>query len=305
MDLHDFRCLVALAEAANFSRAADRLGIAQPSLSLRMKRLEASLGRPLFDRLPGRVVPTAAGQQLVEHAREILARITDAERQASEVEGDVAGPVVIGAIPTLAPFVLPAVLNALAARHPGVEPRVVEDVSDKLMEMLERGELDVALLSAHAGTPTVHVETLAREPLLLLLPRGHRLALRRAVAWEDLDGERFLVLHEMHCLSGQVSRVCERQSVRPPVYMQGAQLTTIAAMVSAGLGVSIVPAMMRASDTSDPARTYLPFAKDAPLRDLTAAWSLARYRTHAARAVVEVARRHFKVTVPNSKNMRR
>ena len=305
MDLHDCRCLVALAEAAHFSRAADFLGIAQPSLSLRIKRLEASIGRPLFDRLPGRVVPTVAGQQLVVHARDILARMTDAERQASDVEGDVAGPVAIGAIPTIAPFVLPAVLKALAAKHPAVEPRVVEDVSDQLIHMLERGDLDVALLSAHAGTPTVHVETLACEPLLLLLAKGHRLAPRRAVAWEDLDGERFLVLHEMHCLSGQVSRVCERQSVRPPVYMQGAQLTTIAAMVSAGLGVSIVPAMMREEDTSNPTRTYLPFGKDAPKRDLTGAWSLARYRTQAARAVVEVARAHFKTAGPHSTRKRR
>jgi LysR family hydrogen peroxide-inducible transcriptional activator len=133
----------------------------------------------------------------------------------------------------------------------------------------------------------VHVERLATEPLWLMLPRAHRLAGRKAVPWSELSAERLLVLHEMHCLSGQVSRLCKRRHVSAPVVMRGAQLATIAAMVSQGLGVSIVPEMMRASDRAAD-RVYVGLAPDAPARELAVAWSLLRYRSSASRALVEI-----------------
>jgi LysR family hydrogen peroxide-inducible transcriptional activator len=291
MELSQLRCAVALAEEANFSRAAERLGVAQPSLSQQIKRLEVLVGRPLFDRLPRRVVPTQAGQRLLEHARLILARVGDAERELGEDATHVSGPVAVGAIPTLAPFVLPGALTELARRHPDVEPQVVEDVTERLVERVERGELDVAVISSHPASRTVHVEEIGSEPLLLMVSPRHRLARRKSVSWEQLTGERFLVLHEMHCLSGQVNRLCERQRLHPPVVMRGAQLATIAAMVCAGLGVSIVPAMMRRGDRSKQC-VYLPFAANPPVRPIVAAWSLLRYRTSASRRLVEILRNH-------------
>jgi LysR family hydrogen peroxide-inducible transcriptional activator len=291
MDFHQLRSAVVLAEEASFSRAAARLGVAQPSLSQQIKKLESEVGRPLFDRLPKRVVPTQTGQRLVERARVILAHLADTERQLGEHEGDTTGPLTVGAIPTIAPFLLPSVLTALSRKFPGVELRVVEDVTDRLIEMLERGELDVAIISSHDGSRTVHVEPIATEPLLLMLPAKHRLAKKRSASWPQLADERFLVLHDMHCLSGQVSRVCDRRSVRPPVVMRGAQLATIASMVCAGLGVSIVPEMMGKNDMGRrDGCVYLPFAKDAPRRGISAAWSLLRYRTNASRALVETLR---------------
>jgi LysR family transcriptional regulator, hydrogen peroxide-inducible genes activator len=286
MDVHELRSVVALAEEASFSRAAARLGVAQPSLSQQIKKLEGSCGRPLFDRLPRRVVPTQAGQLLVERARAILAQVSDAQRQLREDPGRVSGSLAVGAIPTIAPYLLPGVLANFARRHPDVEVRIVEDVTDHLVEMIERGELDVAVLSDYDGGRTVHVERLATEPLWLLVSPQHRLAKRRTIAWPDLKHERMLVLHEMHCLSGQVWRLCQRRDVTPPVVMRGAQLTTIAAMVCGGLGVSIVPEMMRAADRSGQC-VYLRFAKDPPTRDICTAWSLLRYRTNASRALVD------------------
>lgn len=293
MDLQQLRYVVALADEASFSRAAARLGVAQPSLSQQIKKLESEIGRPLFDRLPKRVVATQCGQQLVERARTILAQLADTRRQMDEgSSGDAAGPLTVGAIPTVAPFLLPRVLTALSRKFPQVELRVVEDVTDRLIEMLERGEIDVAIISTHDGSRTVHVEPIATEPLLLMLPPKHPMARRRAATWPQLAGERFLVLHEMHCLSGQVSRVCDRRSLRPPVVMRGAQLATIASMVCAGMGVSIVPEMMSraAPSMGRDGCVYRPFAKDAPRREITAAWSLLRYRTNASRAVVETLR---------------
>ena len=298
MDLHQLQYLVAVAEDASFSRAAARLGLAQPSLSQQIKKLEGEVGQPLFDRLPRGVVPTQAGEQLLDHARRVLSELSEAKRRVADSSGAVTGSLTVGAIPTMAPFLLPAALRAFGALHPGVDLHVVEDVTDRLVESLERGSLDVAIISARDGSRTVHVERLAGEPLFLLLPRGHRLARRRSASWADLEGERFLVLHEMHCLSGQVSQVCQRKGLRPPVVMRGAQLATIAAMVSSGLGVSVVPGMMARAGCRDARKgkpregadgcIYLPFERDAPRRDIAAAWSLLRYRSNASRAFVEV-----------------
>jgi LysR family transcriptional regulator, hydrogen peroxide-inducible genes activator len=299
MELHQLQYVVAVAEEASFSRAAGRLGLAQPSLSQQIKKLESEIGQPLFDRLPRGAVPTQAGEQLLQHARRVLSELAEAKRRVGDSAGHVSGTLTVGAIPTIAPFVLPSALRAFSARHAGVDLHVVEDVTDRLVEMLERGSLDVAIISARDGSRTVHVERLADEPLYLLLPRDHRLARRKAANWEELRGERFLVLHEMHCLAGQVSQVCHHKGLRPPVVMRGAQLATIAAMVSCGLGVSVVPAMMARANCGTPPPdgrpknerdgcVYLPFDKDPPRRDLAAAWGLLRYRTNASRAFVDV-----------------
>lgn len=289
MEVHQLVYVVAVAEEANFSRAAERVGVAQPSLSQQIKKLEDELGTPLFDRLPRRVVTTAAGEQLLAHARRILAELADARRRMSDARGEVAGPLTVGAIPTVAPYLLPDVVRRFADRHPGVQVEVVEDVTARLAAMLDRGELDLAILSTHAGGPALHCERVGEEELVLLLPAGHRLARGKSVRWDALADERFLVLQEMHCLSGQVAHVCQRMRLRPEVAMRGAQLATVAEMVSAGLGVSVVPAMMAGRDR-DPTRVTRRFAGEQPTREICLAWSLLRYRTQAAKAFEQQVR---------------
>lgn len=290
MELHQLEYLLAVAEEGSFSRAARRVGVAQPSLSQQVRKLEDGLGHRLLDRLPKGVVPTEAGRQLLEHARRVLAEIADARRRIGDTPGHVTGSLSVGAIPTIAPFLLPGVLRRFAARWPDVKLTVVEDVTTRLVTMLERGELDVAVTSSLDAPPTVHCEKAAAEPLRLMLPAGHALARRKAVPWAAVAGERLLVLQEMHCLAGQVSRFCDRQSrVRPPVFLRGAQLSTIAAMVAAGLGVSVVPEMMCRADRWAGCAVR-PLAGESPSRDLCVAWSLLRYRTNAARAFDQLLR---------------
>lgn len=292
MDVNQLRCVVALAEEANFSRAAQRLGVAQPSLSQLIKKMESHAGCRLFDRLPKRVVPTQAGERLVAQARLILAHVADAERLLGESSGAVTGPVAIGVIPTIAPFLLAGVLGELSRRYPDVRPTVVEDVTDRLIAMLERGEIDIAIISSHPGSRTVHVEPVAQERLLLMVPAGHPLARRRnGVTWDDLARQRVLVLPDMHCLSGQVARVCRLHGLKPPLVMRGAQLSTVAAVVCAGLGVSIVPEMMRPTAAADPNCVLVPITNEPPTREIAVAWSLVRYRTNASRALVDIVRR--------------
>src|SRR5918993_413142 len=213
MELHQLEYLLAVAEEGSFSKAARRLGVAQPSLSQQVKKLEDALGHRLLDRLPKGVVPTEAGRQLLEHARRVLAEIADARRRIGDTPGHVTGSLAVGAIPTIAPFLLPNVLRRFAARWPEVKLSVVEDVTDRLLGAVERGELDVAVMSSADVPATVHCEKIGTEPLRLMLPAAHPLArkagAKRGIAWSAVAGERVLVLQEMHCLAGQVAQFCD------------------------------------------------------------------------------------------------
>lgn len=185
-------------------------------------------------------------------------------------------------------------MPAFERKHPEVELVVSEDTTARLIEQLSRGEIDLALASsAPATTPHLQVEQIAEEPLLLMLPARHRLARAKAkrIDPDALMGERFVALHEMHCLADQSARFCLQRELRPPVVMHGSNLFTLSAMVAIGMGVSLVPRMMAVSSTCVVRGcAFRPFAGgDVPTRELTLLWPLLRYRTQAARAFAEMA----------------
>jgi LysR family hydrogen peroxide-inducible transcriptional activator len=291
MEIHQLEYLVALAEERSFTRAAERLSIAQPSLSQQIQKLEKEIGQPLFDRLPRGVSTTEAGQKLLEHARRILAEIEDAKRQARESRGAISGALTIGAIPTVAPFLLPAVMKEFATRHPDVTLELVEDVTARLLEQVDQGKVDFAVMSDADPGRTLILETIGREDLVLLLPAEHKLAKRKTISWDEIHDERFLVLHDMHCLSGQVMTFCRPHGVTPQIAARGAQLATLAEMISVGLGVSVVPTMMMANDRGV-GRVYRALANDPPSRAICVIWSMFRYRTNAAREFVKLLKDH-------------
>jgi LysR family hydrogen peroxide-inducible transcriptional activator len=287
MDLRQLRYFLAIVDAGNFTRAAQRCGVAQPSLSQQIAKLEEELQQPLFDRLPRGAVLTEAGHRLAPHARGL---VDAAERAAAVVrQGDeaVAGTLSVGAIPTLAPYLLPTVARRFLKRYPAVSLRLHEEVTDRLVEMLAAGALDLALTSLPVNHPLLHAEPLGEEPLLAVLPAGHALARKRRLVWADLAEEPFLVLHEMHCLSGQTMSFCREAGAEPRIVMRGEQLATILDLVSLGLGVSLAPAMAARADRSS-RRVYLPFRGEGPAREVAALWHLHRYRTDAARAFLDL-----------------
>src|ERR1041385_8522124 len=244
MELHQLRYFVAVADEGNFSRAAAKVRVAQPSLSQQIRKLEAEIGQPLFDRLPRSVVLTEAGRCLLDYARQILASIGDARRCVDELKGKIAGDVAVGAIPTIAPYILPELVVTFQNHYPDVTLQIVEDVTAVVTRRIEAGELDVALASTCQQTPTLRRQRLGAEPLLALVPEGHPLAKHDLISLDDLKSQRFLLLHDMHCLSQQVHHLLESHRLQPRVALAGSQLTTIANMVAAGIGVSIVPQMM-------------------------------------------------------------
>jgi LysR family transcriptional regulator, hydrogen peroxide-inducible genes activator len=283
MEIHQLRYFVAVADEGSFSRAAAKVRVAQPSLSQQIRKLEAELGQPLFDRLPRSVVLTEAGRCLIDYARQILASIGDARRCVDELKGEVSGALAVGAIPTIAPYVLPELVVTFQKHYPQVTLEIVEDVTDGITRRIEAGELDVALASTCQPSPSLRREPLGTEPLLALVPEEHPLAKRDLVESDDLKSQRFLLLHEMHCLSQQVNHLLESRRLRPEIALAGSQLSTIANMVAASIGISIVPQMM-VKHHATPGCVSLPFAPPVPERELNFLSNPRRFQSKAAAA---------------------
>jgi LysR family transcriptional regulator, hydrogen peroxide-inducible genes activator len=283
MEIHQLRYFVAVADEGSFSRAAAKVRVAQPSLSQQIRKLEAEVGQPLFDRLPRSVVLTEAGRCFIDYARQILASIGDARRCVDELKAEVTGKLAVGAIPTIAPYVLPELVVKFQKHYPQVTLEIVEDVTDGITRRIEGGELDVALASTCQQTPTLRRESLGNEPLLALVPQGHPLAKKNLIALDDLKSQRFLLLHEMHCLSQQVNHLLEARRLKPEIALAGSQLSTIANMVAAAIGVSIVPQMM-VKQHATPGCVSLPFAPPVPERELNLLYNPLRFQSKAAAA---------------------
>jgi LysR family hydrogen peroxide-inducible transcriptional activator len=283
METHQLRYFVAVADEGNFSRAAAKVRVAQPSLSQQIRKLEAEVGQPLFDRLPRSVVLTEAGRCLIDYARQILASIGDARRSVDELKDEVSGRLAVGAIPTIAPYILPELVGKFQKHYPEVTLEIVEDVTDGITRRVEAGELDVALASTCQQSSTLRRESLGNEPLLALVPEGHPLAKKTLVELDDLKSQRFLLLHEMHCLSQQVHHLLDSRRLSPEIALAGSQLGTIANMVAAEIGVSIVPQMMVKHQATSGC-VSLPFAPPVPERELNLLYNPLRFQSKAAAA---------------------
>ena len=294
MEIHQLRYFVAVAEEGGFSHAAEREHVSQPSLSQQIQKLEAELNQQLFDRLPRAVVLTEAGRCLLPYARQVLTAIADAGRSVAALEDEVAGRLSVGAIPSIALYVLPRLIVSFQRSYPKVTFELFEDTTDKLAHRLEDGTLDVVLASSGDETPTLAQHSLGKEPLLMLLPEKHRLARKKTIKWSDLASEKFLLLHEVHSLSITVRQLLAANNLKPEVVLQGAQLATIAAMVAAGLGVTVVPEMMVHTEFVKGCAA-VPFARPVPTRELVLLRNPLRFESRAAAAFREEAAAAFPI----------
>jgi LysR family hydrogen peroxide-inducible transcriptional activator len=243
--LRQLAYVVALSETGSFRRAADRFGVTQPALSAQLGRLETALGATLFERGARGARPTEAGRAVVERARRVLAETADLAAVVAAGRGVLHGAFRLGAIPTVAPFVLPAAAPLLRKRHPDLRLYLTEARTEDLVARVERGELDAALLAKEAELGGLSGAKLFDDPFLLAAPREWDVA-RTApfplARLGELDG-RVLVLEEGHCLGDQARAVCER--LRIDVYgdFRAGGLATQLEMVAGGLGAAFLPAL--------------------------------------------------------------
>ena len=243
MEVHQLRYFCAVAESGNFTRAAEATRVSQPSLSQQVHKLEDELGAKLFDRLPRSARLTQFGKAFLPKAQAILRQIGEARIEIREMATIESGEVILGAIPTIAPYLLPRMLSSFAREHPSVSVNVMEEITPTLLERLHGGTIDLALLALPVPGDELISTELTQEPLFAALPVRHPLASKRSLLLEELREEPFLLLKEGHCFRENTLLACHRSRLNPNVVFESGQFATILAMVSAGMGVSVVPEM--------------------------------------------------------------
>jgi len=268
MEFHQLRYVCAIADTGNFSRAAERCQIAQPSLSQQILKLEQDLGAKLFDRLGRSVRLTEAGRAFISHARAILEQIDVARASVSDKNADLRGSVAVGVIPTVAPYLIPRYTAAFAKKYPDAKLRIVEERTSILVEGLRDLSIDVAILalpSRHKGLELFPIRT---EPLFAVMRRDHPRASAKSLALKDLRGESFVMLRDGHCFRDLSIATCARARITPNIAFESGQFSSLLGMVAAGVGVSIVPEM--AIDRNVACR-YVRLSDDQATRTIVAA----------------------------------
>ncbi|HUB51721.1 MAG TPA: LysR substrate-binding domain-containing protein [Terracidiphilus sp.] len=244
MNLQELRYLVAVAEQRHFGRAAEVCNVSQPTLSSQIKKLEDELGVTLLERTNKRVDVTPVGAQILLHARRALAEAGQMEAVAQAARDPLIGPLKLGVIPTLAPYLMPLILKPLKQAYPGLTIELWEDQTRWLIDGLRNHRLDAALLATPPDSPEITDLKLFDEPLLAALPRNHKLAKAAKVDEELLAGE-LLVLADGNCLASQALEACGARAARQGMAgaMQASTLETLVNLVAAGYGTTLLPAL--------------------------------------------------------------
>lgn len=239
--LQQLRYLVAIADAGSFGAAADDEFVSQPALSAQVKELERKLEVTLFERSSRGVMLTSQGQAVVERARVLLREMNDLVETTKQEGNHLRGRIGLGVIPTLAPYVLPDVVRAFTTRHPDAELHIREQQTAQLLESLRRGEIDFGLLALPLEGEEFVSAVIGIDRFVLAVPEHHSLARGKSpVKLDVLRNERVILLEEGHCLRDQVTRVCQL-AFSEPSEVQATSMATLAQMVAAGLGVTLLP----------------------------------------------------------------
>ena len=273
MNLRDLRYLVALADLKHFGRAAEASFVSQPTLSTQIKKLEEELGVPLIERNPRNVLLTDVGEAVVARARLMLREADEIKNIARRAKDPASGAVKIGIFPTLGPYLLPHVVPQIVAKFPKLELMLFEEKTEIILKKLHDGELDAGILALPIHDDTLHCEFLFEEPFVLAVPATHRMAKQKKVKLSDLAEERLLLLDDGHCLRDQALEVCQIAGAVERSGFRATSLETLRHMVSANVGMTLLPALAVRPPAPATANVVLiPFADPQPHRRIAMVW---------------------------------
>ncbi len=287
--LKQLRYFDALARLGHFGRAAEDCAISQPALSMQIKDLEQSLGAPLFERGARQIRLTAFGEAFSQRARDILRGVDELEDMARASRGRLAGSLRIGVIPTIAPYLLPAVLANLTRMHPELAIHVRETLTHKLLAELAEGRLDTAIVALPVSERSLTELPLFTENFLLVRSRTDAAAPMPTP--EALHHMRLLLLEEGHCFRDQALSFCDMQPGRPREMLDASSLSTLVQMVGAGIGVTLIPEMAVAVETRSANVSVAPFPEPQPSRTVGLIWRKTSPLSAQLHEVAEVVRR--------------
>ena len=286
--LRQLEYLVAVAEDLSFRAAAARCHVSQPALSEQIQLLEEQLGVRLLERDARRVSLTAAGAHLLDRARAVLTDVDTLVDAALGQGGPLTGPLSLGAIPTVAPYLLPGLLAALRKAHPKLRLTLRESQTSTLLDLLRGGRLDAALLALPVSAAGLASVPVCADPFLLAAPHGHRLAGKGPVRLSELRREEVLLLEDGHCLRDQALELCGEAGAHEAADVRATSLRTLTRLVAAGLGVTLLPAIAR--DEAGEGVVLREFREPAPKRTLGLCWRASSSRERDFLLLAEAAR---------------
>ena len=296
MTLTELRYVVAVARERHFGRAAEACNVSQPTLSVSIKKLEDELDLKLFERGASEVSVTPLGEQIVRQAQSVLEQAGAIKEIAKRGKDPVSGPLRLGVIYTIGPYLLPDLVRQAIERVPQMPLMLQEHFTAKLLDMLRTGELDCAIMAEPFPDTGLAVAPLYDEPFMAAVPKHHPLARRKSVSTDELKSETMLLLGTGHCFRDHVLEVCpEYARFASPAEVgrtglegirqsfEGSSLETIKYMVASGMGVTVVPQLSVPKD-AQPHIKYIAFTAPAPTRRVVLAWrkTFTRYAAIAA-----------------------
>lgn len=292
ISLRQLRYFQVLAATGHFGRAAEAAGISQPALSMQVRELEAELQGTLVERTPTGAVLTGLGAEVAERANDILAAVGDLQDLTRAHGAVFSGPVNLGVIPSVAPYLLPRLLEEIARGHPDAQLHVRETITDVLVGELLAGDLDAIVVSLPIGNDKLMEAAAFDDGFLLAAPASSPYA-RRVPANPDLiAADDLLLLEDGHCLRDQALAVCRAIDPRRLRRVGATSLATIVQLVAAGQGITLVPRL--AADTgvfADPRLKLLPFSKPEPHRSIGVVWRRRSPRERDFRALADMVAR--------------
>jgi LysR family hydrogen peroxide-inducible transcriptional activator len=298
MTLTELRYIVAVARERHFGRAAEACFVSQPTLSVAIKKLEDELNVQIFERSASELTITALGQTIIHQAQKVLDEAQVIKHLAQHGQDPLSGPVRLGTIYTIAPYLLPELVHIGLVRFSQMPMMLQENFTLRLLEMLRSGEVDAAIMAEPFPDHGLAIAPLYDEPFVVATPKHHALAQRKTLSPEEIKQETMLLLGAGHCFRDQVLEVCpefarysaDAEGMRKS--FEGSSLETIKHMVASGMGITVVPRLSVPKEKNSLIH-YIPFADPAPSRRVVLAWrrSFTRYEAIAAlrNAVMECA----------------
>lgn len=282
MTLTELRYIVALARERHFGHAAEACFVSQPTLSVAVRKLEEELGVAIFERAGSDLTVTPIGERIVAQAQRALQEAESVKDVAKAGQDQLSGPLRLGAIYTIGPYIFPPLIPLLHKHAPDMPLVIEENFTAVLAGKLKRGELDVIIISLPFAEPGIVTLPLYREPFVVLLPAAHPLTARETLRADDLTDEAMLLLGAGHCFRDQVIDACpdcapnRQRSADSHHVVEGGSLETIRHMVASGMGITVLPCTAAGADRY--ARRLLAirrFAGKAPYRDVALAWRVS------------------------------
>lgn len=293
MTLTELKYIVAVARERHFGRAAEACFVSQPTLSVAIRKLEDELGVVLFERGGSEVGITPIGERIVAQAQKVLEESANLKEIARQGHDPLSGPLRVGVIYTIGPYLLPRLMPVLIERAPQMPLLLQENYTVRLLELLRQGEIDCAVMALPLPDSGLAVQELYDEPFVAAVPRAHPWAERVSVTAEELKDETMLLLGVGHCFRDQVLEVCPELARFSPSSegiqrsFEGSSLETIRHMVAAGIGVTVLPAASVPDQTSDrDLLRYLRFEPPVPPRRVVLAWRKSFPRLAAIQELV-------------------